>query len=106
IVGVCGVRILWIYTVFASTHNLIALYLSYPVSWVITVIIHFVTLLIARNRAFARLGKNKGNKDNNDKNDSNDSKENKDNLLAQTAVNGQRGFCEVVGQESQQMSEI
>ncbi|MEG2560984.1 MAG: MATE family efflux transporter [Clostridia bacterium] len=88
IVGVCGVRILWIYTVFAATHNLIALYLSYPVSWVITVIIHFVTLLIARNKAFARLEKNKGNKDNNDKNNKND---NKDNFVTQNSGDGQRG---------------
>lgn len=36
IVGVCGVRIVWIYTIFAAFHNLPLLYLSYIVSWVFT----------------------------------------------------------------------
>lgn len=34
--GVCGVRIVWIYTVFAAFHTLPTLYLSYIVSWIFT----------------------------------------------------------------------
>lgn len=36
ILGVCGLRIVWIYTVFASIRTLKVLYLSYPVSWFFT----------------------------------------------------------------------
>ena len=34
--GACGLRIVWIYTVFAAHRTLLTLYLSYPVSWVVT----------------------------------------------------------------------
>ena len=36
VVGICGVRILWILTIFAVDHVLDILYLSYPVSWFLT----------------------------------------------------------------------
>ena len=38
ILGVCGVRILWIYTVFRipQYHSLQSLYLSYTISWLLT----------------------------------------------------------------------
>lgn len=42
IFGVCGVRVLWIYTVFAKLHTLQSLYLSYPVSWIITSIAQLI----------------------------------------------------------------
>ncbi len=34
--GVCGLRVLWIYTVFPKFHTLTALYASYSVSWIVT----------------------------------------------------------------------
>ena len=34
--GICLLRIVWIYTIFAVRHDLFTLYLSYPVSWIIT----------------------------------------------------------------------
>ncbi len=38
ILGVCGIRILWIYTVFQipAFHNVTTIYASYPVTWIIT----------------------------------------------------------------------
>ena len=36
VVGICGVRILWLYTIFAADHVLSVLYVSYPVSWFLT----------------------------------------------------------------------
>lgn len=57
IVGVCGVRILWIYTLFAAERNLIMLYLSYPVSWLFTLLAHLVCYLIVRRKEFARLAR-------------------------------------------------
>ena len=34
--GACGFRIAWIYTIFAMDRSLTTLYLSYPISWLIT----------------------------------------------------------------------
>lgn len=31
--GACGLRILWIYTIFAANRTLFTLYLSYPITW-------------------------------------------------------------------------
>lgn len=43
--GVCGLRIVWIYTLFAAVPELWMLYLSYPVSWAITALVHFICYL-------------------------------------------------------------
>ncbi len=40
--GACLLRIVWILTVFAQNHTLTILYLSYPVSWFVTFVIHFL----------------------------------------------------------------
>ena len=39
LLGVCGLRILWIFTIFRSNMNLGLLYVSYPISWIITFMI-------------------------------------------------------------------
>lgn len=52
LVGVCGFRILWIYTVFAANrHNIMILYASYPISWSLTVVAHIVTFVIVYTKA-------------------------------------------------------
>lgn len=48
--GACGFRILWIFTIFAWNRDLTILYISYPISWVITTIMHLVTYIIAKRR--------------------------------------------------------
>ena len=35
-IGVCALRVFWVYTVFASNHTLETLYFSFPVSWLVT----------------------------------------------------------------------
>ena len=45
IFGACVMRIVWIYTVFAWEHTLPALYVSYPISWVITAAMHVVCFI-------------------------------------------------------------
>lgn len=50
IAGVCGIRIVWIYTIFAWNRTLLTLYLSYPISWIITIAIHLICYFIIRNR--------------------------------------------------------
>lgn len=51
--GICGLRLLWIYTVFARTHSLMLLYLSYPISWVVTGAILIICYLALRKKAYA-----------------------------------------------------
>jgi len=46
LLGACGFRILWIFTVFQWSRSLPTLYVSYPVSWFITFSIHLICFLI------------------------------------------------------------
>ena len=48
--GACLFRIIWIYTVFQSDRSLDTLYLSYPISWVLTVLVHLFCFLILYTR--------------------------------------------------------
>ena len=50
IAGVCGVRIVWIYTIFRAVHTPEALYISYPISWTITAVIHIVCFAVIYRR--------------------------------------------------------
>ncbi len=46
LMGACGFRILWIYTVFKKIHTLPCLYYSYPISWVLTFSVHLICFII------------------------------------------------------------
>lgn len=48
--GACGLRVLWIFTVFAANRTLFVLYLSYPVSWIITALVHFICFWVVRRK--------------------------------------------------------
>ena len=48
--GACGLRILWIFTVFRWQHSLLVLYLSYPVSWLITAGVHLICFIYIRKK--------------------------------------------------------
>lgn len=50
IIGVCGIRIGWVYTVFAMNRTLEVLYLSYPASWIVTSIIHFISYVFVKRK--------------------------------------------------------
>lgn len=52
---VCGLRILWIYTYFQTNHTLTALYISYPISWVLCCIAQFGLFLFAYFRTMKKL---------------------------------------------------
>lgn len=49
--GACVFRVIWIFTIFAVSHTLQTLYISYPVSWTITFLAHMVCYGIVRWRA-------------------------------------------------------
>ena len=42
LLGACGLRILWLFTIFRMIPTLPILYISYPVSWGITLIVHLI----------------------------------------------------------------
>ena len=44
--GACLFRVVWIYTVFQSYRTLECLYISYPISWALTFLVHLVCFLI------------------------------------------------------------
>lgn len=45
IIGVCGLRMAWIWTVFSQIHTLEVLYYSYPITWVVTTIVLGITFI-------------------------------------------------------------
>ncbi|WP_294562174.1 MATE family efflux transporter [uncultured Traorella sp.] len=45
LVGACGLRILWLATVFNLYHTIEMVYISYPVSWIITALAHMITFI-------------------------------------------------------------
>ncbi len=47
VVGCCMLRIIWIYTVFASVGTLQSLYLSYPVTWAVTTAAQFLFVFLS-----------------------------------------------------------
>ena len=57
LVGACGLRLLWIATIFQlpQFHTIQMLYWSYPVSWVITFGVHVICFLWAMQRVKQRL---------------------------------------------------
>ena len=52
LIGVCGLRILLIATIFQipEYHNCLILYFSYPISWLLTVIAHIFCFIICYNK--------------------------------------------------------
>lgn len=40
--GACGLRVLWVYTIFRENPTLEMLFLSYPVTWLITALVQFI----------------------------------------------------------------
>lgn len=56
ITGVCGVRIVWILTAFRFWfHSLEGLFISYPLSWLFTAVIHFSCFLPLLKKTLAKL---------------------------------------------------
>lgn len=56
--GVCGVRLIWIATVFTMPeyHMVESVYVAYPISWIVTFLIHFACYLAVRKKAMKRCG--------------------------------------------------
>jgi len=50
LIGVCAMRILWIYTIFQWHRSLQTLYISYPITWIITVTVHIICFIKIRKK--------------------------------------------------------
>lgn len=52
LIGACGLRLIWIFTFFRmeTFHTQASLYLTYPVSWLITFLAHVVCFVIVRRK--------------------------------------------------------
>lgn len=48
--GACALRIVWIMTIFQMIPTLSTLFLSYPVSWFVTALAHFICYLVVHHR--------------------------------------------------------
>jgi Na+-driven multidrug efflux pump len=42
LIGACGLRVVWIFTVFQWFRSLGTLYISYPITWTVTLLVHFI----------------------------------------------------------------
>lgn len=52
LIGACGLRLIWIFTFFRTEqfHSLASLYMTYPVSWIVTTAAHIVCFIIVRRK--------------------------------------------------------
>lgn len=52
LIGACGLRLIWIFTFFRTEqfHTLTSLYMTYPVSWIVTTAAHIVCFIIVRRK--------------------------------------------------------
>lgn len=52
LIGVCGMRFFWIFCIFGieKWHTMESLYWSYPISWTLTFLAHFVCFIIVKRR--------------------------------------------------------
>ncbi len=52
LIGACGLRLLWIATIFhiPQYHSLAAVYISYPITWAITMLIHALTFAFVAHK--------------------------------------------------------
>ncbi|WP_308698945.1 MATE family efflux transporter [uncultured Thomasclavelia sp.] len=50
--GACLFRVVWIFTIFAIDRSLFVLYISYPISWILTFGVHLICYFKVRKKAF------------------------------------------------------
>lgn len=64
LLGACGFRILWILTVFEKWHSLDILFVSYPISWTITGLVHIICFTIVWRKLKRRVVNGEHDKNN------------------------------------------
>ena len=56
IIGTVGTRIVWIFGIFPNHRSLDILFISYPVSWIITIVLQVICFYFVRRKVHARPG--------------------------------------------------
>ena len=57
VIGTVGTRIVWIFWIFPAHHSLDILFISYPASWIITIILQVICFIFVRRIVYAPLKK-------------------------------------------------
>lgn len=55
VLGVCAFRVFWVFTIFQQYRSLWTLYISYPVSWVLTAAVNMVCFMLVRRKQKAMM---------------------------------------------------
>ncbi len=55
LIGACGLRLVWVATVFQLYRTPAALYVSYPITWAVTGAVHILFFLAVRRRAYRKV---------------------------------------------------
>ncbi len=55
LMGACGLRLVWVATVFQQYRTPATLYISYPITWGITFLVQILVFFFVRRRAYAKL---------------------------------------------------
>ena len=56
LIGACGLRLLWLATVFQIDryHTVTTVYLSYPITWIITLSVHILCFVLIRRKQMGK----------------------------------------------------
>lgn len=57
LIGACAFRVIWIFTVFQMHHSLQVLYVSYPISWILTTSAHLILFFTVGRVKFRKGGR-------------------------------------------------
>ena len=55
LVGACGFRLLWVFAILPFNHQPWFLYLCWPISWVIVIIMHTITYMAVRKKSMQKM---------------------------------------------------
>lgn len=55
LLGACALRVVWIFTIFQLYHTQFILYISYPISWIVTFLVHLICYIVVRKKVLARM---------------------------------------------------
>ncbi len=55
VIGTVGMRVLWIYVVFPSNRSLYVLFISYPASWGITIVMQVICYIFVRKKVHGKI---------------------------------------------------
>lgn len=55
VIGTVGMRVLWIYVVFPLNRSLYVLFISYPASWGITIVMQVICYIFVRNKVHGKI---------------------------------------------------